>query len=89
MTEAKEILIALREVKTLLTALAERQTPKEHFDTLEVARLVRRAPYTVRTWCRKRRLRAEKRVGDGSWVVSLGEIERYEKEGLLPLPKSP
>lgn len=81
----------LKEIKSLLTVLVERQTIKDYYGVEEFAKLVGKAEFTVREYCRLRRLRAEKRQsGRGafaSWVVSHEELLRYRKEGLLPLPK--
>jgi hypothetical protein len=52
---------------------------------------VGKAPFTVREWCRLDRIKAEKRrSGRGAypqWVISHTELERYQREGLLPLPR--
>jgi hypothetical protein len=72
----------------LLTVLVERQTVKDFYEVDEFARLVGKAPFTVREWARLGRIHAEKRKsGRGafaSWVVSHAELQRYQREGLLP-----
>lgn len=61
---------------------------KEWYTTAEVAAALGKAEYTVREWCRFRRVRAEKRAcGRGrsrEWVVSHEELARIRNEGLLP-----
>ncbi|MFO0881521.1 MAG: hypothetical protein U0840_29835 [Gemmataceae bacterium] len=79
----------LERVETLLTSLVEREQVKDWYDIAEFARMVGKAEFTCREWCRLGRIQGEKR-GSGrgkyqSWVVSHDELQRYRKEGLLPL----
>ncbi|MBI1349151.1 helix-turn-helix domain-containing protein [bacterium] len=73
----------------MLQLLIQRQQIKDWYDIDEFARLVGKAPFTVREWARHGRIRAEKRKsGRGAyaaWVVSHSELQRYQREGLLPL----
>ena len=63
---------------------------KEWYTTEEFARLVGKAEFTVREWCRQGRIRAKKRpsggrgLGGGEWIVSHEEFLRLRSEGLLP-----
>lgn len=54
----------------------------------EFAKSIRRSVHTVRRWCREQRVHAEKtacgRGGVGEWRVSVAELQRYQREGLLP-----
>jgi hypothetical protein len=79
----------LDKIETMLAALVERQQVKEWYTTEEFAKLVGKAEFTVREWCRHGRVKAEKRVsGRGAfpaWVISHQELLRYQREGLLPL----
>lgn len=63
-------------------------TDKEFYTTAEVAVLLDRRPYTVREWCRLRRIHAVKcqygRGEDDEWRVSHAELQRIRNEGLLP-----
>jgi hypothetical protein len=81
----------LDRIEQILAVLVERQTAKDWYSTDEVARLVGKAEFTVREWCRLGRIRAEKRrSGRGAfpaWVVSHQELLRYQREGLLPVRK--
>jgi hypothetical protein len=83
-----EITARLDRIESLLSALVERETIKDHYATDEFARLVGKAEFTVREWCRLGRVRAEKRLsGRGafsSWVIGHQELLRYRREGLLP-----
>ena len=79
----------LDRIETAVTAIAEHQTIREWYATDEFARLVGKAEFTVREWCRLGRVRAEKK-GSGrgkyqSWVVSHDELLRYQREGLIPI----
>lgn len=78
----------LDQIRELLTVLVERQTVKDFYEVEEFARLVGKAPFTVREWARLGRIQAVKRKsGRGafaSWVVSHAELQRYQREGLLP-----
>jgi hypothetical protein len=78
----------LDRIETLLTCLVERETVKDWYATDEFARIVGKAEFTVREWCRRGRVKAEKRMsGRGAfaaWVISHQELSRYQREGLLP-----
>jgi hypothetical protein len=82
----------LQEIRAMVRMLVERQTVKNWYTTEEFARLVGKAEFTVREWCRLGRVKAEKRKsGRGAfpaWVLSHQELLRYQREGLLPLGES-
>jgi len=84
-----DILQKLERLETLLCVLVERQLVRDWYTTEEFARTVGKAEFTVREWCRLRRVNAEKRrSGRGSfpsWVISHEELLRYQRHGLLPL----
>jgi hypothetical protein len=82
----------LDRIEAVLTTLLDRETVKDWYSTDEFARLVGKAEFTVREWCRLGRVRAEKK-GSGrgryqSWVVSHAELLRYRQHGLLPVRPS-
>lgn len=81
----------LERIEAILASLVERQTVKDFYEVEEFARLVGKAPFTVREWARLGRVLGQKRQsGRGahpSWVFSHDELQRYQREGLLPLPK--
>lgn len=78
----------LERIEAALAVLVERQTVKDWYSTDEFALLVGKAEFTVREWCRLRRVKAEKRrSGRGAhpaWVISHQELLRFQREGLLP-----
>jgi hypothetical protein len=82
----------LEKIEGMLALLVERETAKEWYSTAEVARLLSKAEYTVREWCRQGRIRARKkpcgRGKGGEWLVAHGELIRLKNEGLLPFTRS-
>jgi hypothetical protein len=86
--EVTTVLQRLERIEAALAALLDRETQKAWYTTEEFARLVHKAEFTVREWCRLGRVKAEKR-GSGrgkfhAWVVSHEELLRYRRAGLLP-----
>jgi Helix-turn-helix domain len=78
----------LESIEKLLLVLVERQQMREWYSVEEFARLVGRANFTCREWCRNGRIKAEKKEsGRGAypaWVISHEELLRFQREGLLP-----
>jgi hypothetical protein len=80
-----QLLALVAEVRDLLLT---QRTIKDFYTTTEVAALLGRAEFTVREWCRHGRVRALKQ-GSGrgkhqAWVISHEELQRLQREGLLP-----
>src|SRR3954447_15111388 len=88
LTRMNEMSGQLAEVHALLVG---QRSVKDKYTTAEVAEIVGKAEFTVREWCRRGRMRGEKRAcgrgTSGEWVVSHEELTRYRNEGLLPLGK--
>ncbi len=88
MEQLQFVLDRLDRIESSLSMLVDRQTGKEWYTTAEIAKLLGKSEFTVREWCRHRRLSAQKRVsGRGkyqSWVISHEELLRYQRDGLLP-----
>jgi hypothetical protein len=78
----------LDKIESLLVILVERQQVREWYSVEEFARIVDRAEFTCREWCRHGRIKAEKKEsGRGayaSWAISHAELLRFQREGLLP-----
>lgn len=78
----------LENIELMLAALMERQQIPEWHSVEEFARRVGRACFTVREWARHRRINAMKqgsgRGAHAAWVISHEELQRYQREGLLP-----
>jgi transposase len=87
--QMNEVLRRLDTIEATLTALVERQAVKEWYIPEEAAKLLGKAKFTVREWCRHGRVHCQKKKsGRGkhqAWVISHEEILRIEREGLLPL----
>ena len=81
----------LDKIESLLVILVERQQVREWYSVEEFARIVDRAEFTCREWCRHGRIKAEKKEsGRGayaSWAISHAELLRFQREGLLPIKK--
>ena len=75
-------------IETALQLLLGQSGVKKAYTTDEVGAIVGKATFTVREWCRHRRIRATKRdCGRGNskeWIVSHDELMRLQSEGLLP-----
>lgn len=80
----------LTRIEQAIELLVRERTIKEWYSTAEVARLLGRAEFTVREWCRLGRVKAEKKkCGRGvasEWIISHEELTRVRNEGLLPEP---
>src|SRR5262249_6597050 len=50
----------LERIESLLTSMIEREQVKDFYSIEEFARLVGKAEFTVREWCRNRRIKAAK-----------------------------
>ena len=87
--EEHEIIERLERIETALRALTEQRQVQKWYDTATAAKILGKAAYSVREWCRLGRVRAEKRAcGRGTskeWMISHEELMRIKAEGLLPL----
>lgn len=81
----------LEKIETMLNTLIQRQTIKAYYTVEEFAQLVGKSCFTCREWARLGRVRAEKRQsGRGAhaeWVFSHAELERYQRDGLIPITR--
>ena len=85
--EFEELNRRLREIKQSLDELKAEKLAKDWYTVEEFAKRVERESYTVREWCRRGRIKAQKQgYGRGRhefWAISHQELLRYEREGLL------
>lgn len=79
----------LTKIEAMLAVLVDRQQVRDWYSVEEFARQVGRADFTCREWCRRGRIKAEKKdSGRGAytaWAISHEELVRYQREGLLPV----
>lgn len=78
----------LTRIEAMLAALMEVRQEREWYAVDEFARIVGRSEFTVREWCRRGRIQAAKkgsgRGAHAAWVISHGELLRFQREGLRP-----
>lgn len=76
----------LARVEAAIRELDPSLRDRQWYSVKDVARRLGKTEYTVRQWCRQRRLLAEKldfgRGGQGEWRISHDELLRLEREGL-------
>ena len=78
----------LDRIEDLLLLLTSQQQARSWYTVEEFARLVNRSEFTCRQWCRLGRIEASKKAsGRGAhafWAIAHSELERFQREGLLP-----
>ena len=83
----------LHKIETMLVILVERQQMRKWYSVEEFARIVGRAQFTCREWCRTGRIQAEKKQsGRGAhtaWAIAHEELQRYQRDGLLQIRFTP
>lgn len=81
----------LGRIEAMLAKIVNDEYQREWYTVEEASKLLQRRPYTVREWCRNKRINSKKRLdGRGhskSWMISRAEIHRIKEQGLLPRPK--
>ena len=84
-----EVVERLSRIEAVLRTLVNDKAVKEWYSTSEVAILVNKAEYTVREWCRQKRLLASKkpytRGAHPEWLIGHAELVRFRNEGLRPI----
>lgn len=78
----------LNRIEEALQLLLQQRVEQSYYSTAAAAKILGKAEFTVREWCRHGHIRAEKRsCGRGNskeWMISHAELERIQAEGLLP-----
>jgi hypothetical protein len=78
----------LDRIEAMIAVLLDRDRVREWYSVEEFSRIVERAEFTCREWCRHGRIKAEKkesgRGAHAAWVISHAELLRYQHEGLRP-----
>ena len=82
----EEVLARLRAIEAALQQFREERTVKEWYATAEIASVLGRSDYTVREWCRKGQIPAEKTANGRDWIVSHQTLLRLNNRE-LPLPE--
>lgn len=81
-----EVVERLSRIEAVLQTLVREKAAKDWYSTAEVAVLVGKAEYTVREWCRQKRLSASKKAytrgAHPEWLISHSELLRFRNEGL-------
>ena len=67
MTPDLDISARLERIETLLQSLLQERTIKEWYSTAEVAKLLSKAEFTVREWCRLRAFAPRRRNAAVAW----------------------
>ena len=85
--EVEAVWDRLSRIEEALRVLLQDRIPRKFYSTADLAKILNKAEFTVREWCRHQRIRAEKRpCGRGNskeWMISHEELERVQAEGLL------
>jgi excisionase family DNA binding protein len=76
----------LDRIEFAIAALVEQKAAKEWYTTAEVAVIVGKSDYTVREWCRKGQVDAEKAANGRGWLIGHEELTRV-RNGERPLPE--
>ena len=64
------VLERLDRIESVLHQFVERRTVKEWYSPVEVAEILGKKPYTVREWCRLRRINAPRGSPAGAMLTS-------------------
>jgi transposase len=87
MQEVQTLATRLDRIEESLRQLLQERVVQKYYSTTDVARILGKAEFTVREWCRNGRIKAEKRpCGRGNskeWMISHEELERIQAQGLL------
>ncbi len=90
MTE-DQILERLNRIESKLDTFLQERQVQDFYSTADAARVLGKAEFTVREWCRLGRVHAEKRAcGRGKareWMIPHEELVRIQCEGLLPISR--
>lgn len=79
-----EVIERLTRIEALLESLVKSKT-KPAYSTQEFGDIVGISKQSISYYCRDFRLHATK-DSSGEWHISHEELERYQREGLLPIP---
>lgn len=87
MLDEQSICERLNRIEEGLRILLQQRVVQASYSTSAAAKVLGKAEFTVREWCRLHRIHAEKRpCGRGNsqeWMISHEELTRIQAEGLL------
>lgn len=87
MHDLETLAVRLERIEESLRLLLNERVGQRFYSTSDAAKILGKAEFTVREWCRNRRVRAQKRsCGRGrstEWMISCDELARIQSEGLL------
>lgn len=85
-----ELVERLSRIEATLQELVRERVVKEWYSTAEAAVILAKSEYTVREWCRNKRVVASKRPyprgASSEWLIGHDELMRIRNLGLLPIP---
>jgi excisionase family DNA binding protein len=81
--QMNEVLRRLEELQTSLVVLVTQPAAKAWYTTGEVAQILGKSDYTVREYCRKGQVRAEKSANGRDWLISHDELMRLRNHGSM------
>jgi excisionase family DNA binding protein len=79
-----EIVRRQDEIQSSLAVLVAQRTVKAWYTTAEVAQILGKSDYTVREYCRKGQVRAEKSANGRGWLIGHDELTRLRDHGPVP-----
>jgi hypothetical protein len=74
----------LERMEGVLGLLVEQRTAKEWYTTAEVAQIIGKGEYTVREYCRKGQVKAEKAANGRGWLISHAALTHLRNLGPTP-----
>lgn len=87
MHDIETLAVRLERIEESLRLLLRERVEQRFYSTSDAAKILGKAEFTVREWCRNHRVRAQKRpCGRGNskeWMIAHDELERIQSEGLL------
>lgn len=63
----QEVIARLERIETTLASIVEKESTKSYYDTAEIARLLGKAEFTVREWCRHGRVQPSRPFFNCRW----------------------
>lgn len=75
------LMAAILDIRDLV---ANQRSIKERYNTAEVAEILNKSEYTVREWCRKGQVQAEKALNGRGWLITHEQLTRLRNHGPLP-----